>query len=721
MDYTFSEGSLSFWIEIPIKENLVSGSHRFNIITSDEDIYNEWSSISIPTSSEVLHIQHYSFEQTIDSRESSGRVSNGPPGVSGGSGQIFTGDLTAGRFTLNRSFSDSQPLDPSLGQFDGLKDTGDARYGIYYQSAKLGNQSTWFNSSNSFARLTATVKNDFTESDFETPAASVEDSLSLYYRAYQVDYRSGTSSGTTFQFLFEDSSGTVFQSDQLPEILSLSEFDTATLSATSTDASRSGLATVYSTDTVRGSLTNLELIAETIIYPEQAVFNEELSIPGSIEAEDFDQGGREVAYFDRDAENLGDDYRDEGVDLLPSTESDGGYVVTQIEDGEWLEYTVDLSSGDYNFLARVAGAPFLASSIRVLIDGEEVGRRAVFADGGESGWRTLELSDLSLQTSGEVTLRLEFEGGGFALDWVRFETAQDNEGQAPFDGNLANIPDRVEAENFDTGGQGIGYQDNEDFNITGSYRDEGVDIEPSGDVDGSFGLGYFDSNEWVEYTVNVTPGIYRVIVRTASGLDNPAPLRLLMSGQELGLFVVPDTGAFNSWESSELEGIVIPFSGEQVLRIETTGDGTNLNWIEFEITAGAEALALQQAGIDYFANSFESQSLKEFAFGLNPNLFSGACGPFLFQSEEDDNGMKFFSVPVLAGGQGEGSSYQVGGMNYQIRSSFDLQEWGEAISVIPNPTGLPALNESYRWMSFRTHEGNEKAFFKVELDFEESD
>ncbi|MBI4626735.1 MAG: hypothetical protein HY736_26380, partial [Verrucomicrobia bacterium] len=38
-------------------------------------------------------------------------------------------------------------------------------------------------------------------------------------------------------------------------------------------------------------------------------------IPGTIEAEDFDEGGEGVAYHDHEPKNLGAPYRDTGVDI----------------------------------------------------------------------------------------------------------------------------------------------------------------------------------------------------------------------------------------------------------------------------------------------------------------------------------------------------------------------------------------------------------------------
>ncbi len=79
-----------------------------------------------------------------------------------------------------------------------------------------------------------------------------------------------------------------------------------------------------------------------------------IHIPGTIEAENFDNGGELTAYHDTDTPNTGGQYRlGESVDI--ETCSEGGYDVTNINSGEWLKYTVYVdSSADYRIDARVA-------------------------------------------------------------------------------------------------------------------------------------------------------------------------------------------------------------------------------------------------------------------------------------------------------------------------------------------------------------------------------
>jgi len=72
------------------------------------------------------------------------------------------------------------------------------------------------------------------------------------------------------------------------------------------------------------------------------------SIPGIIEAENFDAGGEGLTYHDMDAANVPGIYRpDDGVDIYDRNGT--GYHIGNTLPGEWCEYTVSVESeGAYN-------------------------------------------------------------------------------------------------------------------------------------------------------------------------------------------------------------------------------------------------------------------------------------------------------------------------------------------------------------------------------------
>lgn len=63
------------------------------------------------------------------------------------------------------------------------------------------------------------------------------------------------------------------------------------------------------------------------------------AIPGTVEAEDYDEGGEGVGYHDTDAENKGGAYRPGGVDIVAAK---GRHQIGYFSAGEWMSYTVEV-------------------------------------------------------------------------------------------------------------------------------------------------------------------------------------------------------------------------------------------------------------------------------------------------------------------------------------------------------------------------------------------
>lgn len=80
---------------------------------------------------------------------------------------------------------------------------------------------------------------------------------------------------------------------------------------------------------------------------------EAISIPGTIEAEDYDKGGEGLTYHDSDPLNTTGDYRpDEAVDVQARTD---GFHVGYVEIGEWMEYTINIAETEkYKVTAHLA-------------------------------------------------------------------------------------------------------------------------------------------------------------------------------------------------------------------------------------------------------------------------------------------------------------------------------------------------------------------------------
>lgn len=140
--------------------------------------------------------------------------------------------------------------------------------------------------------------------------------------------------------------------------------------------------------------------------------------------------------------------------------------------------------------------------------------------------------------------------------------------------------ERIEAEDYDVGGQGVAYSDAEETNHGGAYREDGVDLQSTGDVDGEFNVGWTRDGEWLEYTVDLDAGTYDVRVRLASP-DGTGSLDVSIDGTALGTIAMPETGAWQTFETVTLQDVEVPADGEQVLRLDVVGGDFNVNWVQF--------------------------------------------------------------------------------------------------------------------------------------------
>jgi hypothetical protein len=134
-----------------------------------------------------------------------------------------------------------------------------------------------------------------------------------------------------------------------------------------------------------------------------------LAVPGTIQAENFDDGGEGVAYHDLTSGNAGGAYRATDVDIESTTDTGGGYDVGWISAGEWMNYTVNVTSaGSHSINLRVA-SPAAGGTLHIEINGVNVtGSVTVPNTGGWQNWTTLTVSGVNLN-AGVQSLRVMFD------------------------------------------------------------------------------------------------------------------------------------------------------------------------------------------------------------------------------------------------------------------------------------------------------------------------
>jgi hypothetical protein len=158
--------------------------------------------------------------------------------------------------------------------------------------------------------------------------------------------------------------------------------------------------------------------------PQEPYSGTPTAIPGTVEAEDYDNGGEGKAYHDTDAGNSGGAYRtDEGVDVESCSE--GGHNVGWIETGEWLEYTVTVAEdANYDVSLRVASQSG-GGQVHVECDGQDLtGTVDIGSTGGWSTWKSVGAGSVRL-APGEHVIRVVADNGGFNLNSTTFDVSSE--------------------------------------------------------------------------------------------------------------------------------------------------------------------------------------------------------------------------------------------------------------------------------------------------------
>ncbi|ERL53218.1 carbohydrate-binding protein [Halomonas huangheensis] len=135
----------------------------------------------------------------------------------------------------------------------------------------------------------------------------------------------------------------------------------------------------------------------------------------------FDEGEQDVAYNELSSDQLGSSFRDTPVDIVGQ-----GEAIGWIEDGEWVEYTINVEQAGTHTLNFVTSNPSNGRSITASVEkGGSVYDEASTATPNSGAWGSYNDSasvDLELEAGVQV-LRLTFNGG--SQDLASFQISRD--------------------------------------------------------------------------------------------------------------------------------------------------------------------------------------------------------------------------------------------------------------------------------------------------------
>jgi glucosylceramidase len=313
-------------------------------------------------------------------------------------------------------------------------------------------------------------------------------------------------------------------------------------------------------------------------------------IPGLIQAENFDNGGNYVGYFNLDSTDQGSApmYRPgTTVGIEYTGDTGGGYDVGYTSEGEYLRYTVDVATpGIYNLQARVASLG-QGGYYHVSFDGDnKTGTLFVPVTNGFQTYTT-QVSPAFQLTPGRHVMQVTLDGNGPTggmgnFNWFAVQTPTPS---SSFTGSPQAIPGLIQAENFDSGGKGVAYWNGATANGGGAnYRPgETVYIETSSDTGGGYDVGNPQPGDWLNYTVNIaTARAYTLQVRVANGVGGGV-FHLNLDGQQVTPHIsVPETGGYQTWQTLQIPDVRLP-EGIHTLQLVMDSGGFynavgNFNW-----------------------------------------------------------------------------------------------------------------------------------------------
>jgi endoglucanase len=150
-----------------------------------------------------------------------------------------------------------------------------------------------------------------------------------------------------------------------------------------------------------------------------------------IKAVNYDLGKNGYAYWDRDTAdyrvsgingvgNRGHTYRNDGVDIVMDSSHYETYYVNHIEDGEWLQYTIDVKQKGIYTIGLSVASETTGGAVSISINNKKSGIvQSISPTGGDKKWETTWFKNISL-AAGRQTLRVYADKGGFNFSSISF-------------------------------------------------------------------------------------------------------------------------------------------------------------------------------------------------------------------------------------------------------------------------------------------------------------
>jgi hypothetical protein len=261
------------------------------------------------------------------------------------------------------------------------------------------------------------------------------------------------------------------------------------------------------------------------------------------------------------------------------------------------------------------------------------------------------------------------------------------------------VPGTVQAENYDTGGQGVGYNVNSTNGTDNSYRTDGVDLETTSDTGGGNDLAWTAAGQWFKYTVNVaTAGTYTLNIRasSASGVSDAFHLTDSAGNALTGAEAIPATGGGQTWTT--VSDSVTLAAGKQTITLDQDNSGWSLHYLAFTsgvyttpsaLTFGSQAVGQTSAAQNVSVlNPTGSAAAVSSIAVTGPFAETNNCGSSIAAGGSCTVGVTF--TPTATGAQSGVLTVTAGGVTSTTTLSGTGTAPGPVLNASPGSLSFPS-------------------------------
>jgi beta-xylosidase len=255
-----------------------------------------------------------------------------------------------------------------------------------------------------------------------------------------------------------------------------------------------------------------------------------------IEAENYNDGGRHVAWYKRPNTNsfIFGDYQNKDMEV--ETTGTATYLHHIIRN-EWVRYTFNVSEdGRYAITCHVRQNNSTNSKFHLGIDGEWLKGAEIPVSSGNNEWGDTEIMNVEL-SKGEHFMELRGANGDIDVDYIKIGKS------------VTSVPGTIEAEDFDDGC--YNFKNATSGNDKSYRKDQGVALSVS---NGVIHVSNTAGGDWIQYTFNAAPGVYTVSCYVASPSSGKFYVDFDNATQPSGTIDAP-TGEWQTYKNYDITGI----------------------------------------------------------------------------------------------------------------------------------------------------------------------